>query len=280
MRTTNTFALIATGLLAAGASSPAATIIYGLTATNQIVSFNSAAPGLITSTAVISQPGIIDIDGYPANGQLYGMNASGAAFIINPTTGVATPAVTPGGSVGTVTDFDFNPATDRFRIFSTGDQNFRMVPDFTTNNPGKAGAVTADGTFSNTAFELVGNAYTNNFDTQGGATTLYSIDTATNALVVHSVAPQFNTVAAVGTGLGIGEVGSAVGFDVAQDNVAYLSNGNTLYTVDLATGAATSIGPVTGAPNLVSIAAAVPEPGTAMLVSLALAGLVLRRRQA
>lgn len=277
MKTHFTLALISTGLLGVAATSHA-TLIYGLTSSNQLVSFDSALPTAILSSVAISQPGIIDIDGYPANGGFYGMTSNGNAYRINVTSGAATLAVTPGAGVGTVTDFDFNPSADRIRIFSTGSQNFRMVPDFTTNNPGTTGAVTADGMFTNLTFNLVGNAYTNNVDSQGGATTLYSIDTVNNALVQHTVAPQFNTVTIVGTNLGIGDIGSNVGFDVGQDGVAYLSNGAVLFTVNLTTGAATAAGTIADA-NVVSIAAVVPEPGSAFVAAAGLAGLALRRRR-
>lgn len=106
--------------------------------------------------------------------------------------------------------------------------------------------------------DLVGSAYTNNFDGTAN-TTLYSIDTAVNQLIIHSVAPQFNTVTPVGVGLGVA-VGSAVGFDIGADGIAYMSDGTNLYTVNLLTGTALIAG-VVSAPNLTSIALPVPEPG-------------------
>ena len=82
---------------------------------------------------------------------------------------------------------------------------------------------------------------------------------------------------AVGGGLG-SAVGVNVGFDVDPAGVAYLSDGNAFYTVDLVTGLATSAGTVGGS-GLVSIAAAVPEPATAFLSLTGLALLAARRRR-
>lgn len=113
---------------------------------------------------------------------------------------------------------------------------------------------------------------------QGAPTTLYSIDTVNNALVQHTVGPQFNTVTIVGTNLGIGDIGTNVGFDVGQDGVAYLSDGSNLYTVNLTTGAATAAGTI-GQAGVATIAAFVPEPGSALIAAAGLMGLTLRRRR-
>lgn len=47
-----------------------AALIYGLTSTNGLVSFDSASPGTVTTIGTISQAGIMDIDFYPVNGVL------------------------------------------------------------------------------------------------------------------------------------------------------------------------------------------------------------------
>ncbi|MGC4002829.1 MAG: DUF4394 domain-containing protein [Pirellulales bacterium] len=271
------------GLVAVPASY--AVNIYGLTSTNGLIRFDSASPGTVTTIGTISQAGIVDIDFYPANGLLYGMTANGTAYRINTTTAVATGA-TPAsatftaGAVGTVTDFDFNPGADRMRVFTNGstNQNYRVEPDIVTapQTSVAPGTVTTDGAFTGVAgFVPVANAYINNFD-GAASTTLYSINTTNDSLAIHSVGPQFNTVATVGTTLGV-TIGSNVGFDVGQNGIAYLSNDNSLFTVDLVTGVATSAGTV-GGTGLVSIAVTaspVPEPGVVGLgVAAALCGIV------
>ena len=277
MKTSKTIRLLALGL--ASASSVHAATIYGLTSANALIRFDSATPGSITTIGTISQPGIVDLDFFPVNGQLYAVTSNGNTYSLNLGNAAATLLFSPLTTLANITDLDFNPVADRMRLFGDTDQNYRMVPDATTapSAAGTAGTVLTDGTFSNTAFELESAAYTNNFD-GATATTLYSIDTTTDALVIHSGTPQFNTVTAVGGGLGAA-IGNNVGFDVGQDGIAYLSSDNSFYTVDLTTGLATSAGTVGGS-GLVSIAAlAVPEPTSVLLGLSGLAVLAARRRR-
>ncbi len=67
------------GLLAAGLA-PAtlhAALLYGLTSSNALISFDSSAPAEITTIGDISTPGLVDIDFYPVNGLLYELWRSG-----------------------------------------------------------------------------------------------------------------------------------------------------------------------------------------------------------
>ena len=278
MKLTTTIKFLTLSLFGTASSLHAATI-YGLTSGNELIRFDSATPGSITTIGTISQPGIVDLDFFPVNGQLYAITSNGNTYSLNLGNAAATLLFSPLSAISNITDLDFNPVADRMRLFGDTDQNYRMVPDVITapSAAGTAGTVIFDGTFSNTAFELESSAYTNNFD-GATSTTLYSIDTTTDSLVIHSVSPQFNTVTAVGTGLGTA-IGNNVGFDVGQDGIAYLSDANNFYTVNLATGIATSAGAVGGS-GLVSIAAlAVPEPGSALLGLTGLAVLAARRRR-
>lgn len=265
-------------LLASAALSPLASqaaLIYGLTSTNGLVRFDSATPGTVTTVGTISQAGIVDIDYYPVNGLLYGSTSTGSLYRIDTTTGSATLAVTPTTALSGVTEIDFNPAADRLRVFA-GNNNFRLTPDVFNNAGLVAGAVTSDSVFSNTAVNLVGSAYTNNVDGTA-STTLYSIDSVSNSLVLHTVGPAFSTVEFVGAGLGF-DVALQTGFDIDQLGSAFLTNGNSFYSVNLATGAAVPTGTVGGS-GLVSIAAvAVPEASTASIL-MATGLLVLRRRR-
>jgi hypothetical protein len=126
-------------------------------------------------------------------------------------------------------------------------------------------------------------AYTNS---SAGATTtvLYGIDWSLGVLVVSGVLPPndglLTTVGFVGLGtLGVG------GFDIEPDtNTAYaaLQGGvdeSLLYSVDLATGAATQIGSIGGG-RLAGIAIA-PEPGAraSALCAVALLGCLRRRKR-
>ena len=276
MKKLTLFVLAATGLVS---SAVQAGTIYGLTSLNQLVSFDSATPGTVTNLGTISQAGVVDIDFSPVNGQLYGVTSNGNLYFINPSNASATLAVSPTSALSNITDSDFNPAADRLRLFGDVDQSYRITPDVSATNPATAtpGAVSMDGTFTGpaTPVDLVGAAYTNNFDGTA-STTLYSIDTAIDRLIIHSITPQFVTVAQVGSGLGV-TVGSAVGFDIGADGIAYMSDGASLYTINLVSGLATSAGTV-GNANLTSIAVPVPEPGTGALMVLGLTWLAARRQ--
>ena len=254
-----------------------AALIYGLTSTNGLISFDSSSPGTVTTIGTISQAGIMDIDFYPVNGVLYGSTSTGGLYRINTATGAASLAASPSLVIASLTEIDFNPSADRLRIFAANDQNYRMAPDVFTNNAAAPGITLLDGTFSDTGVNLVGSAYSNNIDGTA-TTTLYSIDSVSSRLYEHSVGPAFNTVTPRAAMLGF-TASLNVGFDIGQDGIAYLSNNNDFYTLDLTSGVATSAGTVGGS-GLVSLAAvAVPEASTVSV--LLLTGLAaLRRRRA
>lgn len=253
-------ALLGLSVICLSTATTQAVIVYGLTTTNGLVSFESSLPSAVTNIGTISQAGIVDIDFFPVNGLLYGITSNGATYSISLTNAVATFLFNPLTVLSGITDMDFNPQVDRMRLFGTTDQNYRMVPNTTTapSTSGTAGTVTADGTFSNTSVNLVGSAYTNNFD-GASSTSLYSIDSAGSTLILHSVPTAFNTVTPVGN-LGF-TVGTNVGFDIDLSGNAYLTDGDNFYSVNLTSGSATSLGSIaTVGSDLVSIA--VPEPGT------------------
>jgi hypothetical protein len=68
--------------------------LFGVTTGNQLVQFNAATPGTLTTIGTISglQAGenIVGIDFRPATGELFGLGSSSRLYNINRTTGVAT----------------------------------------------------------------------------------------------------------------------------------------------------------------------------------------------
>src|SRR4051812_42901938 len=106
--------------------------MYGITNTNKIFAFDSAASDSptprLTITGLQTNDLIVAIDVRPANGQLYGLGNLSNLYVINPATGVATQVGSHGGFTlsGASFAFDFNPVTDRIRVVSNTGQNPRL----------------------------------------------------------------------------------------------------------------------------------------------------------
>lgn len=235
---------------------------------------------------------LVDIDYYPVNGVLYGMAASGNLYYII-TSGdkagqmglAATPSAPAGGSpIANAANMDFNPSADRLRVYASGangaTRTLRLTPNVFDNAGLTSAATTDDGTLTfnsgGAAGDLIGgNAYSNNFNGTT-ATTLFSIDLTTDNLLVNSTpsggaAGSFSqldlrgplTLNGTKVDFGVGGVDN-VGFDISPSGTAYLSNGNTFYTVDLNSGALTLLGSVGSVGNVTagvtSFAIVTPPP--------------------
>jgi len=213
------------------------------------------APGRSNSPNVVGEF-LIGIDFGPANGLLFAVASDGVnerVVGINIVTGVITPinAAAPTAPPDTFFGFDFNPVPDRIRVVGDAESNRRFNP----NN----GAITIDTPLAYAAGDpgagsnpnVVHVAYTNNF---AGATTttLFGIDTNRNTLVriggVNGTpSPDGGLLTTIGP-LGV-DPEHFGGFDIQRGTgIAYASlfvnNIPTLYTINLATGAATSLGAI------------------------------------
>jgi hypothetical protein len=261
----------------------------GLGAQQQrLVSFDFNSPGTLRTDMVISglQAGEVlrGIDFRPATGQLFALGSSSRLYTLNPDTGVATQV--GGGFAPAINSaffyaFNFNPNPDRLRVIgSVNQQNFRL-------NPNTGGTVDSDANTAGTQLDtnvafasgdpnagdlpnIVATAYNNNDNDPATPTTNYAIDprgggnvpAGTARLVtVGSVngspnSPndgQLNTIAVItdSTGTFI-PTNNLVGFDIAQDNTAYVSltppapfnSTSTLYTLNLSNGQATPLGTI------------------------------------
>jgi len=279
--------------------------LVGVTTTGSVVTFRSNTPGTLLSSMTISGLNagdrVLGIDMRPATGELFAMGETSQIYRLNASTGVATPvggAFTPAldGSPFTRYSMDFNPTVDRIRVVGAGAQNRRLVPD-------TGAAVTPD---TNLSFNppigfglpprAVGVAYTNSVaGAPLGSTREYILDSLNNILgEVGTMAggnASFN-VGVIGTTFSV-RLGASVldfddnaGFDVSgATGVAYVSlnmqnspagTPTGLYTLDLATGQATSLGMVPTGVSLRDLAV-IPAPGSAGV--LAAGVLVLSRRR-
>ncbi|HSH39750.1 MAG TPA: DUF4394 domain-containing protein [Chthoniobacterales bacterium] len=272
--------LIAVGM--ASAMPLQAEPIFVLTSGNRLLTVDSATPGTVTKTVQITglQSGetLLGMDFRPATGQLYALGSTARIYLVDENTGVATvsstltadPADTTApfaGLNGTRFGVDFNPVPDRLRVVSDTDQSLRI--NVTT------GATTTDGNLAYAASgdpnsganpNVVGSAYRNAFS-GALATTLYGIDSGLDVLVTQDP-PNAGTLTTDGP-LGV-DTSDAVGFDVsgltAQAYASLTTGGTTnLYTINLDSGAATSVGALgsgaaLGTETVVDIAALV-NPG-------------------
>jgi hypothetical protein len=240
-----TRALLAAGALAAlGVSPAAADIAYGITTGHQVFTFDTSAPTIEISHRAVNlqklQPGESELamDLRPATGQVYILGSSSRIYVFDPTDGdpraLSAAPFTPALS-GTNFALDVDPTTDTIRVLSDTGQNLRL--DLET------GLVIAVDTPLNPGTpRIAGAAYANNH-AGSTSTALYVIDATTDQLLVSS-SPNGGTLTPVGP-LGVDTTGD-VGFDItANDGVGFATlttaGISRLYTIDLATGAATLV---------------------------------------
>ena len=238
--------------------------VWALTASQKLINFSNLSPGTITRTLTITGlpagETLVGIDFRPRTGQLFAVSSASRVYTLNTTTGVATAvgtaAFTP-ALTGTASGIDFNPVPDRIRVVTDTDQNLRLNPDtggmagvdttlaFATGDPNQAANP-----------NLVGAAYTNNV-AGTTITTLYGIDSNLDILVRQGSVTGAPTSPNTGLLTTIGALGvntnDQVGFDIADFNDYALASLTTaaatqsqLYTINLTTGAATSIGAIGG----------------------------------
>ena len=236
--------------------------------------------------------GLVAIDFRPGGGTgslagaLYAISADSRIYTIDPFSGFADPVTANGsppvGATGTnpltpllatpVAGFDFNPQADRLRIVTPAEQNLRLEPS-------------PIATFTDTPLtgvtEVSAAAYTENYPA-ARSTTLYTIDSAADTLVRQGVAGGGNTPATDGPNGGVGTTIGPLGVDTVASNTSFdisagggrafaaltppSSSTTSLYTIDLASGAATLKGAIGGGQAIRGLALA---PGGAIDLPIA-----------
>lgn len=253
-----------------------------------LISFQSNNPGGATLVGNFSGGNtFLDaIDFRPSTGQLYGFKSGigspgttvDTLYTVNLTNG----ALTTVGSFGATTNtnfvgMDFNAAIDRIRIVTDSTQNLVINPDTGALQLAATGLTYAAGDVNvNANPHVIDNAYAGNLPGVTGQQ--YGIDYGTDSLV--TIANNAGTLTTVGA-LGV-DTDLYTGFDIFTSgggvNTAYAilgpasGVGESLYTINLGSGAATSVGTFgSGFTQIYSLAArpaatAVPEPGALALL--------------
>jgi hypothetical protein len=244
-------ALAAIALPGIASAEPVVALSTANTPRNELAFFDTANPSQVTKRTITGLgtgefPQAVDVR--PATGGLYLVTTentagpdTGRLYSVNIATGSATLIGAPFAT--TITDgaslsADFNPVVDRLRVVSSAGDSFRVDPT--------TGLATVDTTITPGTTNLADIAYDRSV-AGSTATTLYAIDGGTDTLetiggVNGTPSPNGGVTTPVGA-LGI-DIGANGGLDISSaSNIAYLvtPQTNDLRTVNLATGATTSI---------------------------------------
>ena len=280
-------ALAAAAILAC-ASSQAVTLI-GLNSQNQISRINTANIGAAVNmdiTGLAAGDRLVGMDTRPKDGKIYGVSLSNGLYTVDEMTGAASfvaalslPVIQANLGYG----IDFNPVAD----FGTG-ASLRLVSSAGDNFAINAATGVVGNAANKIAAGYTGVAYTNAtlMPTSAPASTaLYYIDANNDTLAMAPAAfntPVITTVGALGV-----DVLKANGFEILASGEAYAafnvdagpSLATGIYSINLATGAATLLGSYNGTLSGLTVSA-VPEAQTWALMGMGLLGVgVLRRRR-
>ena len=209
-------------------------------------------PGETSAVRTLRPSGIagplVGIDRRPADGKLYGLAGGTDVVTIDPASGtttvVSTLTVPFDGDLRS--GFDFTPQLDRLRLVSANGRNVRVNVALGATAVDQPLAYAAGDAHAGTRPRITAAAYGNN---RAGVatTTLFELDADLDVLVVQDPANDgvLKTVGPVGM-----DVPALAGFDNLTDDAgrdrAFAAWGQALYSIDLATGRATSLGPIPG----------------------------------
>lgn len=211
---------------------------------------DSESLSVIASMDVTGAAELRGIDVRPADGKLYALGGGAQLYTLDLKSGKATAGAElnmalPGSGQAVV---DFNPVADRLRLLAADGTNFRVNVDSGEVITDGAVAYAADGDYAGKTANIVAGAYTNSY-AGTEKTSLYNVDLASGNLMLQDP-PNDGVQKSVGE-LAKGLEGAAM--DIASDgkggNTAYVLTGTTLHTVDLDTGAPTTLGDIAGLPD-------------------------------
>lgn len=250
--------------------------LFVVTQDNRLYRFGKLGAGRqelnVAITGLAGGERLVGIDTRPANGQLYAVGSTGRLYVIDPTSGAASPVGAPFATAlsGKRFGVDFNPTVDRLRVVSDTGQNLRVDPT--------TGAVAGVDTALNRK-GVTAAGYTNSV---AGATStaLYDIDSTKDSLVLQGTKPGVTPVVSPNTGMlfPVGRLGIDVvgldGFDIVgaaqgatfreADYTALAAvrikgrDGTRLVRVDLRSGRATAKAKLPGSVAGITASAGAP----------------------
>ncbi|WP_167856708.1 DUF4394 domain-containing protein [Hymenobacter aquaticus] len=253
------------------APAPSGQLLYAVTPTGNLISFNSGRPDfLLSSTAITGLSAgqtLVGTDFRPNTGQLFGLgynpaNGESRLYIINRATAVATavgagPTTLDLGSTLEAVNavgFDFNPTVDRIRVTGLNTRNYRL-------NPNNGAVAATDGNLNfvsgATGTPTIGAvAYTNSYP-GSTSTTLFDIDDARNQLFTQSN-PNAGQLSAFGTAGLLPSSGAVNDLDFYFDAATQTNRGFLVSNADAATTTASfstlyALSPTTGAASAVGV---------------------------
>jgi opacity protein-like surface antigen len=256
--TLRSLALAATALVGLAGAAQAATLV-GLTADNRLVSIDTETRRAAAPVAVRGVEGrLLGIDIRPADGSLWALSDAGILYVVDPRTGQATmkSRLSERFESGGRAVVDFNPTVDRLRVMGVSGANLRINVD--------TGATIVDGTLNYHAEDR--NAGTTPRITAGAYLNSVRGATTTALLTIDTLLGQLNLQAPPNDGAQRtrGPTGVALppgtAFDILADgdgrNTGFLVAAGALHTINLDTGAVTTIGPIANLPGeVIDIAA-------------------------
>ncbi len=229
-------------------------MLAALTADGRLLVFRADRPGEATVRVPTGLDDVLcGIDRRPSDGRLYGVTTSSEICTVDSGSGAVhrVSTLTRPFDGEARSGVDFNPATDRLRLVGGEGQNLRVNVD--------VGATALDGALAYRAGDrhfgarpaIAAVAYTRNLP--GTALTeMFDIDHALDVLVRQDP-PNDGQLETIGP-LGV-DVPALAGFEIVSSpdgrEDAYAAFGDGLYAIDLASGAATLLGRIGGAPGAI-----------------------------
>ena len=245
--------------IALAATAEAATIA-ALKDGNTIVWIDSDQKKVTGSAMLADKATLVGIDVRPSDSKLYGVTPDGVIVTVDAKTGKweKKSQLSEKLPAGAMVSVDFNPVADRMRIITSTGMSLRVnVDDGKATVDGSLKYAETDAAKGKTP-NVTAVAYSNSF-AGTKETALYDID-ATMSTFLKQAPPNDGVVSTIGA-LGP-KLSGPIAFDIWSDgkggNVGWLLAGGALHSVDIATGAAKSLGAISGLTGKITDIAILP----------------------